>query len=335
MLERTGALVAAASLTFAAVALAVPLREKPRPAITAANAEQVRALDEIPRDVWKIVWGPRRDEVSFLGWQQPVEVLDAAAFKPVRKLAAEKRLIHFAASPDGNFAAWCENGKTVELHNLRTDKTTVLAADNDQPEMTFSPDGKLLATGGYGTQVKLWDVASGRLVRSLDAGGEGGLQAAFSPDGKTLAVGNRNDETRLYETATGKLLHTLPRKTTHEVKFSPSGRVLAVAYVDGVVGLWDASDGTLLRARATGAKEVYTLDWSPAGDVLATAGLGGKITLWDPRDLTALKELDAPEWVIQVRFSPDGARLLTAGGPSSPSPDRKVVLWGIVEDGKK
>jgi WD40 repeat protein len=81
--------------------------------------------------------------------------------------------------------------------------------------------------------------------------------------------------------------------------------------------------------RWTGGRETYSLDWSPRGDVLVTAGLGGKIILWSARDLTALKELEAPEWVIRVRFSPDGARLFSAGGTVLPSPDRKVTIWGL------
>jgi hypothetical protein len=45
-----------------------------------------------------------------------------------------------------------------------------------------------------------------------------------------------------------------------------------------------------------------------------------------------LKELEAPEWVIRVRFSPDGDRLLTAGGGIQRDAGRKVVVWGL---GKK
>jgi WD40 repeat protein len=105
--------------------------------------------------------------------------------------------------------------------------------------------------------------------------------------------------------------------------------------VDGSVGLWNPANGELLRSRASGGKEVYTLNWTPAGDILATAGLQGKIILWDPRTLTPLKEIDGPEWVIQVRFSPDGSRLLTSGGTQMASPSRKVTIWGIPEDGTR
>jgi WD40 repeat protein len=330
MLPSTRALTVFASLAALATVTAAPVeRVRPTP-ITPANASHVRRIGEVPQDVWRLVWGPGAGQVSLLGWETPVEVLDLRSLKPLRRIAAGRKLIHFAAAADGNTVAWCENSTRVEVVNLRSDKALVLDAGNQQPSMAFSPDGKLLATCGYGTEAKLWDPVTGRLVRSLDAGpAEGGLTAVFSPDGKVVAVGNRNAETRLFETASGKVLHTLPRKMSQELRFSPDGSTLAVAYVDGHVGLWDVARGTLLRERASGAEEVYTLDWSPAGDVLVTAGRSGKIVLWDPRDLSALKELEAPEWVIQARFSPDGSRLFTAGGTSQLSPERKVVIWGV------
>jgi len=200
--------------------------------------------------------------------------------------------------------------------------------------MAFSPDGKLLATGGYSRHAKLWDVNSGQLIRSLDCEVVGGLTPVFSPDGKTLAIGNRNSTTRLFDVDTGKLLHVLDKRMTQELRFRPDGRVLAIAYVDGSVSLWDVTGSKLLHDAHSGAKEVYTLDWSPKGDVLATAGLEGKIILWDPRGLSILKKLQAPEWVIRVRFSPDGTRLLSAGGTTLPS-DRKVVVWSVPAGGDK
>jgi WD40 repeat protein len=102
-----------------------------------------------------------------------------------------------------------------------------------------------------------------------------------------------------------------------------------VAYVDGSVALWKVADGSLLHLRRTGAQEIYSLDWSPRGDVLVTSGRQGKITLWDGRKLSALKELETPEWVIRVRFSPDGTRLLSAGGSIQRGPDRRLTVWGV------
>jgi WD40 repeat protein len=312
---------------FAALASAAPA-PAPKPVISVETAKRVVRVGEIPRDVWELVWVARK-ELTLHGWEAPVEVLDPVTFRPLREIAAGRRLVHFAASADGKAFAFCENGTAVEVHRLPPGPVVRLNAGQDQPALAFSPDGKLLATGGYGTQAKLWGTTSGGLVRALDAPGKGGLTPVFSPDGKLLAVGNRNDVTRVFEVETGKLLHTLPRRMSQELRFSPNGKVLAVAYVDGGVGLWDVGSGKLLQHRPSGAKEVYTLDWSPAGDVLVTAGLKGKITLWDARDLSALQELEAPEWVIRVRFSPDGRRLFSCGGMSSPPVDRKVTVWGL------
>jgi WD40 repeat protein len=328
-MHRLTAGLAVLGLLFLSAAPGAPLPEKQRPPITVENAEQVRPLSELPLDVWKIVWGPKRDELSFLSWEKPVEVLDALTYKSIRQVAADKKLVKFAVSPDRALLAWSENGTTAEVQDVRTGKVITIQTQNDQPAVSFSPDSKLLATGGYGTHAKLWDSSTGNLVRTLEAGREGGLTVVFSPDGKRLAVGNRNDSTRIYEVATGKLVHELPEKMTQELKFNPSGGKLAVAYVNGSIGLWDADEGKLLQVQPTGAEEVYTLDWSPKGDVLVTAGLKGKITLWETRKLIPLKELPAPEWVIQARFSPDGTRLFTSGGGAQRNSDRKVVIWGV------
>jgi WD40 repeat protein len=305
-------------------------RPELRPVISADNAARVRKVRQLPRDVWQIVWGPRRWQVSLLGWEQPVEVLDAETFRPVRQIGTGAQLVHFAVSADGASLALVKNATTVEIRrDLRGGEGVVLETHNRQPAAAFSPDGKLLATGGFGTQAKLWERTSGRLVRSLESAPEGGLTPVFSPDGKLLAVGNRNGQTRLFAVSTGKLLHTLPRAMSQELKFSPEGRTLAVAYVDGSIGLWKVADGSLVHLRRTGAQEVYSLDWSPRGDILVTSGLHGKITLWDRRDLSALKELEAPEWAIRVRFSPDGTRLFSAGGAVRRGPDRCLTIWGV------
>src|SRR5262249_49173122 len=137
----------------------------------------------------------------------------------------------------------------------------------------------------------------------------------------------------------------LPKRMTHQLAFSPDGKVLAAGYVDGTLALWDVASGALLRSQPAGAQEVYTVDWSPMGDVLVTAGryksMGGEpdgrvtreIELWDPQALTKLKGLEAPDWVVQARFTPDGTRLVTSGGSKYGSVDRKLVVWAV-QDGE-
>jgi WD40 repeat protein len=328
-MTRIGTLIAltVALSTFAAPA---PRPPKSQPPLTPENVAKIEPVGEIARYAYRLVFGPGPGELSVLPWEESIEVFDVNTLKSVRRLAADRRLTHVAFTPDGDTAAWSDNrGTSVEIVNLRTGKGRTVEAGGRQAHVAFSPNGEYLATGVYGTVATLWKTATAEKVRTFETDTDGGLTMAFSRDGKMLALGNRNSTTSLYEVATGKPLHVLPRRMTHEIKFNPAGTVLAATYVNGLVALWDVATGKVLHERASGAEELYTLDWSPKGDLLVTAGRKGKITIWDPKDLKSLKELEAPEWVIQVRFSPDGSRLFTSGGSVLPSRDRRVQVWGL------
>jgi WD40 repeat protein len=294
-----------------------------------ANVAGLREVATLDQDVWEIAWCPERDRMAVLSWQKPAEIRDSMTLRELESVG--DKLIHFAFSPDKDVVAYCKNGKAAEILDRKTDRTITLDAGNDQPQMSFSPDGKTLATGGYGTKARLWRVANGELLREFDDGAVvGGLTVVFSPDGATLAVGNRNSTTGLFDTATGRLRAHLNKAWSQGLQFSPDGRVLAVAYVDGTIALWDAADGRLLHERKTSAEELYRVDWSPDGRLLASAGRKGKITLWNPADLSILHEIDGPEWVIGLRFSPDGRSLITAGGSYNVAAGkRSLKVWGV------
>ena len=301
-----------------------------RQAIEPHNLGRLQPLDEIERAVWQLEWSPDRKRVAFVGWETPVDVRETITLWPVRTVGDGRKLIHFAFSPDQNRVAYCENSKLVELLNLKSGRTFTIDTGNSQPSMVFSPDGMLVATGGYGTAASLWDAHTGKFVRTLiaDLHGAGGLEVQFSPDGKVIAVGNRNSIARLYDAATGRQLHLLDKTNSHDIAFHPSGRTVAISYADGSIVLWDVASGRKLREQRTQAEEIFTLDWSPKGDLLASGGLKGDICLWS-EDLALLRAIPGPEWVISVKFSPDGSRLITAGGDPLMTGKRSVTIWGI------
>jgi WD40 repeat protein len=294
------------------------------PVISPRNVARIESYGRLNvPGVWRLVPARDPDRFAVVRKMKPVQVLAAADFGILEPEMAGvgRQVIYFTFSPKKGVVAYSEfdGSRTATLLDRRAGKAIRLDTGSDQPSVTFSPDGSLLATGGYGDRVRLWSVADGRLAREFDAGPvKGALTAQFSPDGRVLAVGNRNSVTVLFEAATGRRLAELPRQMSHELRFHPRGHTLAVAYVDGAVALWRVSDGALIREKQTKAEELYTVDWSPDGEILATAGLKGTVTLWGAADLSVLGELPAPDWVIQVRFHPDGRGLVTAGGLLGP-----------------
>ncbi len=90
----------------------------------------------------------------------------------------------------------------------------------------LSPDGKLLATSSYDQQIKLWDAASGKELRTLSGHNDAVFDLAFRPDGKVLASASGDRTVKLWDVASGERLDTFgqPTKEQYCVAFSPDGK---------------------------------------------------------------------------------------------------------------
>jgi eukaryotic-like serine/threonine-protein kinase len=107
----------------------------------------------------------------------------------------------------------------------------------------FSPDGQILATGGDGGLVRLWDSPSGRLHADLKGHISIVRAIAFSPDGNTVATGGGDTTVRLWDVATGQERMTLPgfAEGVQTLAFSADGQTLAAGSPDARVKVWRAS----------------------------------------------------------------------------------------------
>ena len=96
----------------------------------------------------------------------------------------------------------------------------------------FTPDSGSLVTRGSNDAIRLWDVASGKVVREAQASKDSGYQLALSPDGKTLVIPTaRRVPLQVWSVPDLKDRGTIPNPftTVMQVTFSPAGKRLLVA----------------------------------------------------------------------------------------------------------
>jgi RNA polymerase sigma factor (sigma-70 family) len=295
-------------------------------------------------------------------WDGGVRVWDPETGKELRCFPADPgrtaqglgACLGVAVTPDNKTVITVENGETLRALDLASGKERWQVKSGNGFSMALAPDGKSIAKGLSGEnkqQVSLWDVDTGKHLRTLGVTNRSVPALAFSRDGKLVAAGesaaiNANEKTDLvssiwlWDPADGSRVRELKGHTrgVAAVAFSPVGSLLASASHDASIRLWNAADGRLLRKIAVpqdpypqdelGADSdgqhggVVAIAFSADGRWLASGGYDGSVRLWDVDTGKAIHVMRGHgREVTSVVFSRDG-NVLTSG-----SRDQTICLW--------
>jgi WD40 repeat protein len=280
-----------------------------------------------------------------------IDLWDGRTGKRVRTFQQEGTAVrHLAFSPDSKLLAAAEQSGTVRFWQVPGGQAREVWQRESLPDvwfcngLAFSPDSRSLCISDYPKQIRVVEVASGKLLWT----GRSSYAEAFSPDGATLLVAAPTGSyLTLLDAATGEKRATVRLNTNipdglgvmYTLAFSPDGRRLAVAQGDS--GTLMFCDGqTCLETKRlvegdprpeirelTGGKlvnQVRALAFSPDGKWFASAGKDTAVYLWETATGQEVLRLPGHEAeVTRVAFCPDGKTVFSHGQ------DGQGYLWSL------
>ncbi|MCT7974688.1 serine/threonine-protein kinase [Laspinema olomoucense] len=228
--------------------------------------------------------------------------------------------------------------RTIAVNDIKL-SNTLTGHSQDVRSVAVTPDGGAIASGSFDGTIKIWNLETGALIRTLTGHSDAGemvSSVAIAPNG-TLLVSSSNGyggTIKIWNLSTGELLDTIAGTSLgiSSIAISPDSKLLASGSEEGNIYLWDLDSGEAIGTLNGHLGTVFSVVFSPDGQTLASASQDGSIKLWSVASQATESGLAQTEkqqlsghvgTVFSVAFSPNG-KMLASG-----SADNTIKLWDL------
>lgn len=213
------------------------------------------------------------------------------------------RVVALHYSPDGKFLATGGGAPTEDGEVKLFDQAGKPVADFKAPHsdtvlgVCFSPDSTKLATCGADKFVKVWEVPSGKFLKSFEGHTHHVLDVGWKPDGKLLASGGADNAIKVWDYEKGEQARTIPnahQKQVTRLAFFGKAGLFLTSSGDANVKLWNIDNGGNQRTFGGAADYLFAVAASGDGKLVATGGEEGILRIYNGDNASLVKATYPP-----------------------------------------
>ena len=283
--------------------------------------------------VWSLAWSPNSKIIASGGEDNQVKFWEIKAGNCFEILPVQSNFIWFLRfSPDGNQIAIAISEAEVILWNIHSNELKRFTEHTaDVHCVSFSRDGKYLASASHDHTIKLWDITSEHSLKTFEGHSSLVYGVEISHDGKTLVSSSQDKSIKLWDISSGECQTTY---TGHEyavfaVLFTPDGQKIVSSSVDKTIRLWDINSKKCLKVCYGHSEMIGSIDISPDGKTFASGSFDQTVRFWDITDGNQLRTIKGHvNCIYGLAWHPSDCNFQN-NIIASASTDNNVKLWDI------
>lgn len=241
----------------------------------------------------------------------------------------ERRITAASFNRDGMFVISSSVDGVIKLWSL-SEKSCIgtFTATCGVTNVEFSPDDKYVACSCQNGDIKILDIVTGKVMRTLAGHFEAVLSTSFSPDGKYLLSISDDSTMRIWDFNSGNCLRLFDNNEVwfNSAQFDPEGEMIVTSSLDGSIRVWDIKEGICTQTIRGHAGMALYAEFSPNGKYIVSSSSDQSIKVWEVLSGKCVMTLNGHEdRVNSAKFSPEGDLILSA------SSDNSLRIWTFPE----
>jgi WD40 repeat protein len=297
--------------------------------------------------VFSVAFSPDGSQIATGSTDTTIRLWDVATGECLQILPGTSEIRALAFSPDGRLMIRAGNQDATlwdvgKGSCLRTLQGSQAQADSCIWGVAFSPNNRIVITGGTDATLKAWDVDTGCCLKTF-SGHRGWIRSvAYHPHGQIIASGSGDHRIKLWDVETGACLKTLVghTETVSQVAFSHDGTLLASCSHDCTVKVWHVDSGQCLQTLEGHTNLIWTVAFGPDSKTIMSGGDDNAVKFWDLKTGHCLKTWQGhTNAIVTVSYPASGSGQAQAQVKdnsveyplASGSEDQIIRLWKIAD----